>query len=102
MPYKNKEDRNEAVRRHRAKKKKEEERIKELEVAEKTICDMLVEHMGFVPCSFSDFIWDVQEDLVVKEEGVWSKKLNAFISEPRVLNGFNTVVLIDVPHVSRK
>jgi len=102
MPYKNKEDRTEAVRRHRAKKKEEEELIEELEVAEKTICDMLVEHLGFESWSFSEFVRDMQEDFIVKAGGVWSKRLDAFIDEPRVLNGFNTIVLIDIPHIRRK
>ena len=98
MPYKNKKDRTEAVRRHRAKKKREEDSIEEYDAVEKTICDMLVEHMGFQSWSFSRFVENVQEDFVVKEEGVWSKKLNAFIEEPRLLDGFNTIVLVDMPH----
>lgn len=53
MPYKNKGDRTEAVRRHRAKKKAEEELMEEMDVAEKTVCEMLVEHMGFESWSFS-------------------------------------------------
>lgn len=67
MSYKNKKDRAEAVRRHRAKKKQQEELIEERKAREETICDMLVEYMGFKSWSFTEFIQDVQEDFVVKQ-----------------------------------
>ncbi len=82
MPYKNKEDRAEAVRRYRARMK---ERQAQLQAAKEILDDIrqfLTERFGFDSIPFEEFIEICQEDLAIEEEGIRIKPTGGLVRKP--------------------
>ncbi|MFC1871656.1 hypothetical protein ACFLYF_04575 [Chloroflexota bacterium] len=77
MPYKRKEDRTEAVRRHREKKKAEEGLI-HITSAE-TLGQFLKDDLGFDRFKLRDFIEWCQEGLIVSEQGIKNKETGLWL-----------------------
>ena len=99
MPYKKKEDRTEAVRRHRAKKK---EQIQAGERLQKTISQFLTENLGFNTIPYKDFVEIIQEDCIVEKHGVRSRRTGQLEWEPEVFYGLNMLIVVDTVHIERK
>jgi hypothetical protein len=83
MPYKRKEDRTEAVRRHRERKKEEEDRreaLRRYQQKQKDIIriapddielgEFLIQYLDFVAVPFVDFVVWIQ-GLKIEEDGTW-------------------------------
>ena len=100
MPYKNKEERTEAVRRHRAKKKEEEEQVREAELVQKKLSDILRENFRFNTMPFGCFVEIAQEDYVVEGEKVRDRKTGKVIDDIEILYGLNMMVAIETPHMT--
>ena len=100
MPYKNKEDRNEAVRRCRERKKEAEERYDKLKRVHQDVRDLLKEHFGFQSCTLGELVRDVLEDLVYEDGLIRSKSSGKNLNEEaEVLFGLNTMVVVDTVHM---
>jgi hypothetical protein len=100
MPYKNKEDRTEAVRRHRAKKKEEEEQIKIAELVQKKLSDILKEDFGFNTMPYSCFVEIAQEDYVVEGEKVRNRRTGKILDDIEILYGLNMMIAVETPHMT--
>ena len=94
MPYKHKEDRNEAMRRYRERQK--EERVEAGERHQQNICRIL-EDLGFLRPSFSDLVRLCQEDFVIDGENVRFKETGKLVDKPDVFLGLNVLILVDTP-----
>ena len=70
MPYKHPEDRAEAVRRHRVKKREQKEQRDTLNWILGELREFLTDELGYKPIPFWEFVAICQEDLKVTEEGV--------------------------------
>ena len=92
MPYKNKEDKNEAVRRYRAKKKEEQEAG---ELMQKKITEILTEHFRFETIPFRDLVENFQTDYVLTPEGVYSKEAGQIIDDMEIFFGLNMIVAVE-------
>lgn len=96
MPYKNREDRTEAVRRHREKKKQMEEGKR----AFNEVMDELgpfLGSMGFKCMGFNEFIKICQNDLTIREDGVYAEGIGRILDaeyEPRVFYAGDTVIIL--------
>jgi hypothetical protein len=99
MPYKRKKDRTEAVRRHRAKKKEKEERIRTAELVQEKLSDILQDHFDFKTMPLACFVEIDQENYVVEGDEVKDKKTGKIVDEVEVLYGLNMMVAIDTPHM---
>ena len=100
MPYKNKEDRTEAVRRHRAKKKEEEEQIEAGELLQKTIGEILTERFKFNTIPFRDLVEIFQTDYVLTKDGVFSRKEGKITSDVEIFYGLNMMVAVETVHMT--
>jgi hypothetical protein len=99
MPYKNKEDRTEAVRRHRAKKKEEEEQIERGEQLQKTLSSVLKENFGFHSMPYGCFVEIAQDDyeIVTRGETIRDKRTGKICDNIEVLYGLNMMIVIETP-----
>ena len=96
MPYKNKEDRTEAVRRHREKKKQMEESIKVLREVTNELGPFLGS-LGFKSMGLNDFVKLCKNDLTIQEGGVYAEGLGKILDaedEPRVYYAGDTVIIL--------
>lgn len=93
MPYKNKEDRTEAVRRHRENKRIDEEN-------KKWVGDFLTEICNFKTKSFRDLVEVIQEEFIVEEDGIRLRSTGELVSEPDVYSGLNMCIIVDTIHVT--
>ena len=96
MPYKNKEDRNKAVRRYRA-KKKEEERGETGDLVQKKLTEILTEGFNFKTIPFRDLVEIFQTDYVLTPDGVYSKKHEKIIDDMEIFFGLNMLVAVETP-----
>jgi len=96
MPYKNKEDRNEAMRRHRQRKKEEQERVEEAERWQISLGEVLSK-LGFVPMSYRTLVECIYEDHILVKDGVMSKDTGKLIDKIDVFFGLNMMVLVETP-----
>ena len=94
MPYKRKEDRTEAVRRHR-KKKAIEEGLITINDAE-TLGEALKDFLHFETAPFEDFVEWCQENLIVGEDGVRDKTTGQLLHPPQVVY-FRPEMIVVVP-----
>ena len=95
MPYKDKEDRTEAVRRYRAKEKGRKERIKENELLQKKLSDILRESLQFNSMPFASFVEIAQEEYVVEGDKVRDIKTGKTVDDIEILYGLNMMVVIE-------
>jgi hypothetical protein len=92
MPYKKKEDRTEAVRRHRERQKDKKARVKKVEDIEASLGHLL-RLLGFEEISYEDFV-EVSKDMEKDEQGVWHDRRRGKIIYPpdQVFFGLNTMI----------
>jgi hypothetical protein len=92
MPYKKKEDRTEAVRRHRERQKEKKARAKKVEDIEASLGNLL-RLLGFNEISYEDFV-EVSKDMEKDEQGVWHDRRRGKIIYPpdQVFFGLNTMI----------
>ncbi len=95
MPYKNKEDRAEAVRRYR-------KRIDTAKENQKWIGSFLTEHCGFDTMPFWFIVKKIQDDCILEEDRVRSRSTGKLMDDFEVYVGLNTVVLVETTHVTVK
>ena len=101
MPYKNKEDRTEAVRRHRQRKKEEEEKILAGEQMQKKLSEFLTE-LGFSSIPYRDFVEITQQDCIIDKDGIRSRRTGQLECEPEVFYGLNMLIVVDTVHIELK
>jgi len=99
MPYKNKEDRTKAVKRHREKKKKEQEEIEAGEEFQKKLTDILKD-LGFKTIPYRDLVEILQEDCIVEEDGVRNRKTGKLENEPEIFFGLNLMIAVETLHMT--
>ena len=92
MPYKNKEDRTEAVRRHR-RRKREKKAMSERSAKVDASLGGLLRLIGFEEVEFEDWV-EVIREFEKDDEGVWhDRKRGKIVYPPRqVFFGLNTVI----------
>ena len=95
MPYKDKQDRTEAVRRYRERKVIAEEN-------QKWIGQFLTEHCNFETMPFSYLVKMIQEDCVIEGNNIRLRSTRELMDEPEVYVGLNMMVLVDTVHVTDK
>lgn len=95
MPYKDKRDRAEAVRRHR-------ERMSLLKKNAKWIGDLLTEHFEFEEIPFSFLVEKNQKECVLRDGGVYDKNTGKDLGFIQVFIGPNMVVLVETTNVTVK
>jgi hypothetical protein len=100
MPYKNKEDRTEAVRRHRAKKKMEKEQIQRGEEMQRTLSETLRKNFGFHSMPYPYFVEIAQNDYIVEGENVRCKETGKIADDIEVLFGLNMMIAIETPSMA--
>ena len=92
MPYKNKEDRTEAVRRHRQRKK-------EGQKMQSTLSETLRKNFGFHSMPYAYFVRIAQEDCRVEGEDVIDKGTGEKHGKIEVLFGLNMIIAIETPRM---
>lgn len=109
MPYKNKEDRTKAVRRHRERKREqaaEQEKVKKVVFkywdVEQGLGNFLKTCFNFEEIPFRDFVEICQDEFIVNGKGVWDRGEDKFIDEPQVLFGGNMMLVIPRAFLSSK
>ena len=96
MPYKNKEERTEAVRRHREKKKQMKESVKVLKEVTNELGPFLGS-LGFKCMGLNDFIKICENGLTIKENGVYAEDIGKILDaeyEPRVYYAGDTIIIL--------
>ena len=100
MPYKDKKDRTEAVRRYRGKKKEKEEAIEANKLFQETLTKILTEHLGFNTIPFRDLVEIMQTDYVLKKDGVFSRKAGRIIDDIEIFFGLNMMIAVETLHMT--
>ena len=99
MPYKNKEDKTEAVRRHRAKKEVERKIMGEVMKHQKNIGQFLT-GLGFErSLDFRGMVELMQEDCILEEGWIRSRRTGERLTEPEVYWGFNMLIVVETPEL---
>ncbi|MFC2063195.1 hypothetical protein ACFLS8_04565 [Chloroflexota bacterium] len=93
MPYKNKEDRTDAVRRYRNKEKITESN-------QKWIGNFLTEHCHFETMPFSYLVEKIQEECVLEDGSIRLRSSGELMERTDVHVGLNMVVLVETVHVT--
>ena len=118
MPYKNKEDRTEAVRRHREIKKQLEERENIIEEIEREYAGIekskrvfiavmdelgpLLGSMGFKCMDFEKFVKICQNELIVKEDGFYIEGMGKLVDKPYPIVFYAGDVIIVLPTLGKR
>lgn len=90
MPYKYKEDRTEAVRRHRARKADKQLRVEKAEQIDASLGGLLL-YAGFQEVPFEDFL-EVCKNFKKDRSGVWRDGKHVVYPPEQVFLGLNTMV----------
>ncbi len=92
MPYKNKEDRTEAVRRYRDKQREQKARVKKIQDIDASLGNLL-RLIGFEEMSFEELI-ECLKDTEKDEQGVWHDHRRGKVIYPpeQVFFGLNTLI----------
>jgi len=98
MPYKKKEDRNEAVRRCRAKKKEEQKRIEEGEQFQNILCEYLTE-LDFETMPYRSFVSMVQTKYRLEGDNIIDNEDGEVVGDIVGLFGLNMLVFVETPHL---
>ena len=96
MPYKNKEDRNEAMKCYRERKKEEQEQVDKGERLQSNIAEAL-SNLGFVSMPYRCLVECIQEDDVLVKDGVMNKKTGKLVDNIEVFFGLNMPILFETP-----
>ncbi len=100
MPYKNKKDKTEAVRRHRARKEAERKQVEESEKMQKQIGKFLTEDFGFGTLSLGALVQTMQHDFKLEKDKVRDRKTGEVVDNIEVFFGLNMMVVIETPQLS--
>ena len=93
MPYKKREDRTEAVRRHRQRKK-------EGQKMQSTLSETLRKNFGFHSMPYPYFVEIAQNDYIVEGETVRDRRTGKILDDIEVLFGLNMMIAIETPSMA--